>query len=451
MTGRMCSIACMGALVAGVAAPAWAQAGADASGLQAEVAALRAEVAQLRQAQGENWLNERRAEEVKSLIREVLSDADTRATLLQEGMTAGHDGGNFFLASADGAFLMEIAGQIQFRYVADFQDDRSDETEGGFQLRRTKLSFSGHVADPRLSYDVVLSVDREDGSVGLDDAVIGYDISDELTIMGGKFKLPFLRQELISSKRQLAADRGIVTEFFTLDRSEQVQLLYSTDAFRGALSFNDGADEELSTAGSDPVEYAFTGRVDAKLAGEWDQARDVVDWDRDTLGVFVGGAAHYQAGDGNNADFGSESEANYFAWTVDGQVETGGFSLLGAFTGGHIEWDDDIVAADRDMYGALVEAGYMVTDKLQPFARWEWLDDDTDGTDDLQAVTAGVNYYLDQHNAKFTTDVVWVYDGSVASNPFGNAIDSDGLGISDFSSAEEEDLFVLRAQFQMLF
>lgn len=450
MTGRLCSIVTMGALVAGLTVQT---ATAQTTDLQAEIAALRAEVAQLKQAQGDNWLNERRAQEVKSLIREVLADADSRSTLLQEGMTAGHNGKNFFLASADGAFELGITGQIQFRWVSDFQGDdvRSDDWEGGFQLRRAKLGFAGHIADPRLTYDIVLAADREDGSVEVEDAIIGYSYSDELTLMGGKFKLPFLRQELISSKRQLAVDRGLVTEFFTLDRSEQIALNWASDTLRAAISFNDGADEEFSTAGADAVEYAFTGRIDAKLAGDWDQAKDLANWDRDTLGVFIGGAAHYQAGDGNNADFGSESEANYFAWTVDGLVETGGLSVLGAFTGGHIEWDDNIGAADRDMYGALIEAGYMVSDKLQPFARWEWLDDDADATDDLQAVTAGVNYFLNGHAAKFTTDVVYVYEGSAVSNPFGNSFSSDGLGISEFASAEDEELWVLRAQFQLLF
>ena len=76
--------------------------------LRAELDAVRAtnnqlqgEVAKLRNAGDENWLNERRAAEVKSLVKEVLADADTRASLLEGGMSAGHNGKNFFLASEE--------------------------------------------------------------------------------------------------------------------------------------------------------------------------------------------------------------------------------------------------------------------------------------------------------------------------------------------------------------
>lgn len=71
----------------------------DVEELRAEVSRLRAEVSQVRAQNGETWLNERRAEEVKALVKEVLSDADTRASLLDNNLTAGHNGRNFFLAS----------------------------------------------------------------------------------------------------------------------------------------------------------------------------------------------------------------------------------------------------------------------------------------------------------------------------------------------------------------
>ena len=53
---------------------------------------------------GDNWMTEERAEEVRSLVRDVLADADTRASLLQSGMTAGYDDG-FMIGSTDGNFL----------------------------------------------------------------------------------------------------------------------------------------------------------------------------------------------------------------------------------------------------------------------------------------------------------------------------------------------------------
>src|SRR5690606_2695582 len=145
-----------------------------------------------------------------------------------------------------------------------------------------------------------------DGDVFVEDVLVSYDITDSLEIRGGKFKLPFLRQELVSSKRQLAVDRASVTEFFTLNRAEQIQLVYSADAFRVAGSFSDGANTEFSEFSSDEdAELALTGRVDVKLAGEWDQAKDFTSWQDEDLAIFLGGAVHYEQGD---EDQGSEAE-----------------------------------------------------------------------------------------------------------------------------------------------
>lgn len=448
MTGKPLSIACMGAMVCGLSASAWAES-ADTASLQAEVAALRSEVAQLRQSQDANWLNERRAEEVKGLIREVLSDAQTRQSLLQDGITAGHNGSNFFLASNDGSFLLNIGGQVQFRWIANHQNDRSDEDDSGFQVRRTKLKFGGHIADPRIGYDIVLATDYRDGNVFLEDVVLSYDLTDNLEILAGKFKLPFLREELVSSSRQLTVERSSVNEYFTLNRAEQIQLVYTADMFRVAGALSDGANSETSDYNADTAEIALTGRVDVKLAGEWDQEADFTSWSGEPLAVFVGGAVHYETGDAQNAAVNAaRATADYFSWTIDGQVEYQGANLAAAFIGGHVNPD---MGSDFDMYGFVVQGGYNINDKLEPFIRWEWIDDDAASTDDFQALTFGANYYLNGHAAKFSADLVWVYDGALVSNPFGANPTSTGLGLGDFTSAEDDDVLALRAQFQLLF
>ena len=87
-----------------------------------ELGELRMEVAQLRSTQEDQWVNSRRKEELKSMISEVLADADMRSSLMGSHMTAGHNGKKFFLASEDGSFLLKMKGQIQFRYIGSFQD-----------------------------------------------------------------------------------------------------------------------------------------------------------------------------------------------------------------------------------------------------------------------------------------------------------------------------------------
>lgn len=440
------------AVLCGLAAPAVAE--TTTADLQNEIAALRTEIAQMKAAQGDNWLNERRAEEVKGLIRDVLADADTRASLMQDGVLAGHDGKKFYLRSSDDSFLMNVEGQIQVRYVANFGEDREavvdpgppavsedDEWERGFQLRRTKLGFNGHIGSPQIGYDIVLATDRATGDVFLEDALVSYAFNDQWEVMAGRFKLPFLREELLSSKRQLAADRASVTEYFTLNRAEQIQLVYSSELFNVAAAFSDGANTESSEFNATGAEYALTGRVDVKLAGEWDQAKDFTAWEGDEgLGAFIGAAVHFEEPDDVNA-FGAE---DYVAYTVDALVEGYPWSVNAAFMGANGD--------DADAYGYLVQGGLHVTEQLEPFLRWDMTD--VDGADEeLQFVTAGFNYYLKKHAAKFTADVVWKYagdnPGTIGTLNGGEL--SSGLGLDSSGVNDDDQQIALRAQFQLLF
>jgi len=452
----------MAGAVCGLTSLAQADSAAEAE-LRTTVDRLERRLAEVENKNASGQLDQRRAEEVRALIQEVLADADTRASMMQDGLAAGHDGKAFFLASPDGKFRMNVGGQLQFRYLFNFENHIDDEEENddnedeGFQFRRMKVSFGGHVsAGVKWDYELVLAGERDSGTVLVEDAIIGTKITDNLGVKFGKFKLPFLREELNSSKRLLTVERASVTEYFTLDRAEQVQLTFSSDMVKAIVSINDGADSEFTDIGSDQVELSVTGRVDIKLAGDWKQMDDVSAWSGEPLGLFVGGAVHYQLGDSNNpggTQGAAYATADYLAWTVDASLETGGFGIMAAIMGGHIEPDAD-GATDRDMLGFLVQAGFMlIPDKLEPFVRFEWIDDDdaADVTDEAMLVTVGFNYYFQKHNAKFTLDVVWWLDGNDPSgNTFGNSEAGTGLGFSS-GDAHEEDSVLLRLQFQLLF
>ncbi len=408
--------------------------------LRSEVAQLRQQVAELKGQNDSGWLSARRAEEVKGLIREVMSDADSRASLMADGGVAGHNGSQFYLGSMDGRYRMNFSGHLQFRYIFNFENEDDGESEfdrndDGFQFRRIRLGFEGHVdAGRRWDYEVVLDAGSgDDGDVSVVDAKFGTALTDNLRVDAGKFKLPFTREELISSKRMLAVERSHVQEDFTLNRAEQIQVGYKSDAFMVRGSISDGADSEFTEIGEDDVEIALTARVDIRLMGDWKQAADSTAWQGEATALFVGGAVHFQSGDGKNG-----GDENLFTWTVDALFETNGFGLMAAVFGQHTDPDN---GDDTDNYGVTVEGSYNINDKIQPFVRLEWADFDNGGDEFL--VTFGFNYYFKGHNAKFTADVLWVVDSDFA-------YDEQGLGFStnDFHT---EDNILLRLQFQLLF
>ncbi|MEE8156469.1 MAG: porin, partial [Phycisphaerales bacterium] len=231
--------------------------------LTARVADLERVVGHLRSGQDEPWLTTRRAAEIRGLVQDVLADADTRSSLLQDGLTAGWDKG-FFLGSADGNFLLKVQGQLQARFVYNTQDKSDDDDDRwGFENRRTKLIFSGIVIDPSWQYRIQTSASRDGGGFRLQSAFIAKEFGDNWKLRIGQFKPPFMREEWVSSTRQLAAERSLVNEEFNQGRSQGVELAYRADQFGAAVMLNEGFDRDNTPALAEDTEFAITARAEA--------------------------------------------------------------------------------------------------------------------------------------------------------------------------------------------
>ena len=90
-------------------------------------------------------MTEQRAAQIRELVYDVLADADTRASLLSNGLQAGwNDQLGFFLSDSNGRFLLRIMGLMQLRYVYSYRYN-PDNGRGGFENTRTKLTFRGYV------------------------------------------------------------------------------------------------------------------------------------------------------------------------------------------------------------------------------------------------------------------------------------------------------------------
>ncbi|MGA1267152.1 MAG: porin, partial [Phycisphaerales bacterium] len=203
----------------------------------AQIADLKKEIAELKAQNGDKWLTEQRASEIRSVVQDVLSDADTRASLQAAQATAGWNKG-FFLASPDGNFKLNVGGQLQTRWAYNWMSNRdmNNSTGGGtsfsqagvskaaygFEVRRAKLEFSGHVVDPSWQYAVTLAYqqffgqndspasanfaggggvsqgDNFAGGIGLENAYIKKDLGNGFSVQVGQFKSPFLREWLVS-------------------------------------------------------------------------------------------------------------------------------------------------------------------------------------------------------------------------------------------------------------
>lgn len=416
----------------------------DYDAVMARVAELEAEVAQLR---GDNWLTEQRSEEIKGLVQDVLADADTRSSLLQSGMTAGYDKG-FFLGSSDGNFKLKLMGMIQFRFLYSNQDSSPiDDDRWGFENTRTRIGFKGHVVDPTWQYFIWHGWGANGGSLLLD-AWIKKDLENGWAIQAGQFKTLSWYEWTLSETRQQFVERSNLDARYGGLYTQGVQAHYSGEQFRLHFALTDGMRTWNTPYNTGPGtitgtlpfqqsnEYAFSGRAEVLLGGEWAQYSDFESWNGEEPMYVIGAAAHYQDGEYGTAD----DEMELFQWTVDGSFEFGGGNLYAAFIGNHIESS----TVDRDEFGFLIQGGIFLADDWELMARYEWGDMDTDGVDELSVITIGVNKFWYKHGLKWTTDL------GFGLNEVNAAWGGAGRGWRG-DTVDEDGQIVLRSQLHLLF
>ena len=401
--------------------------------LAERVARLQAEVNQLRGSVGDEWLTEQRAEEIRSLVQDVLADADTRASLLESGLTAGWDG-HPFIASADGAFELKLSGQLQVRFVWNNQEKgSSDSNRWGFENRRTKIKFAGHVFnDWKFKFNGAFG-NNGDG-FDLQDAYIQRKLGDALSIKIGQFRAPFMREELVSSSRQLGVDRSLVNERFNQDRSQGVQLAYKANQFRLMAMYHDGLKSKNTEWQLEDTEYALTGRVEFLAMGDWKQFKDFSSKPGSEPGLLIGLAGHYEKEEYGVSGGGPKEEDARL--TADVSFEGDGFNVFGAFV------YQDLKQADVSPWGWVVQGGYYLTDKTEIFGRYECGDSD-DSSEKLSVLTAGVNHYFNK-NVKWTTDLGYGF------HEVTGAWDKADVSWREDASGDDGQI-VFRTQLQLVF
>jgi len=390
------------------------------------------------------------ADNVRALVAEMMADAESRSSLLQSGGTAGHDG-NFFLSSADGNFTMKMSGQQQTRYTLNFNDEDAprDDDVYGFSLPRTALRWEGQVFGD-FGYAVQGYFNSAGGGFMLEDAYVHTEIGDGMHLGWGQGRTAFLQEDKLWEKYSLAVDQSVVNAIFGQGRSQGVVLWGEQEDWSWSAAFTDGWRSANTAFGASPADYAFTGRVDFKIAGDWDQFEQFSSAQGAEYAAKVGGALHWQDGPDTPASSGVEQ----LGWTVDAMVEGDGWNAFAMIVG--VSTDDDGTGLDTDDFAWLIQGGIFVSDDWELFGRFDMVSPDSDraGDDDFSTVTVGANYYIHGQAAKFSVDLSWYLDDSDANDlvsgvdpNFGGAA-GGGLGLLP---SAEEDQIAIRAQFQLLF
>ena len=318
-------------------------AGADTNAdLQARLEAAEARISEL-SSSNPNWLNDTRSDEIRSLVHDVLADADSRASMLGNGSPV----------------TVNVHGFVQSRWTYNHNATEDVDNTHGFSVPRVRLDISGDVHN--WTYKVGGQWD-DGGDFSLKDAYV-----DGLGFRVGQFKAPFLKEVLTSDSDTLATERSIIAHQFGQGRSQGVQYGYRTRFGGVRVAYTDGFD----TANGAGVQngYALTGRLDVR----------VIDW------IALGFAVSHN----------DLVDSDYNTWTADATFSAGGFD----FSGAYVATLDDV---NGDDWGTVWTASYQCTDKMQGFIQYE-LGHLEDVETDLSIATIGVNYALND-NVKWTTD-----------------------------------------------
>ena len=455
---------------------------------------LESRVTDLSREQGEEWLGEQRASQIRDIVRDVLADSEQRSSLRDGGMTAGWNDG-FFMASADGRFRMNIGGFVQSRFIwssihagsyngADPNQQYVFDRElnrYGFDIPDLQLWADGHVFSRDFQYMVKarfyqqITTDVNKGANGaavggaadfqdfeLMDAWIRINLDDNWSVRAGQFRSPFSRGFLVLEQYQMSASRSVVDFHYALGYTQGIEGEYMNDEFRMRASLNSGAPDVLlgdtnavygsqgfviypsGTYGgqnspwwSQNANISVTGRVDWKPAGSWEQFRSYTSPAGETYAFLTGFGFHYQESQGYQPNDGTPGQTNpnnqWISATLDAQANFGGASVYGAVFYNYIESNGATIPAfggagpalqkdfgSINILAAQLQGAVYLMPKVELFGRYEFgyitgydtaevdaTNNQLSDVDPMNLLTAGINWYLDGQDLKWTTDLGW--------------------------------------------
>jgi hypothetical protein len=340
---------------------------------------------------------------------------------------------------------IRINAEIQLRWIMSHQDTAPgllDQTEGGFQVRRARVAFSGSVLSPRLSYRIRPAYDRATGNVQLDEAWVSWDFPGDWSLRAGQFKPQFLREEFVSSFAQLAAERSYATDYFSVDYSQGAELSRTTGRGRMALSLHDGSYAANSDFSADRTDVAVSARVEVMAFGDLEQLQDFSGRRGGRPGLLLGAGVDWERGETDS----TRAIPQVFKYTLDASLELNGLSFAAAFFAQRFSVDS-LIALPTNLRAArqtgfVLQAGAFVSEVLELFGRSEQTDFDGayyrnsgDGVQGgsrnlgfsrMTGYAAGLNWYVRQQALKLTADVQVLPDPVPVANTGAGLVRSDG-------------------------
>lgn len=355
-------------------------------------------------------------------------------------------------ATPDSSYSMNIRFRIQNRAMVNTVSD-NDFSPATYdaRVRRCRLSFTGHVVNPKLTYYLQLSFARGDMDWSVKDAIndinnasenlspnvvrdamIFYKPGHNTQLGFGQGKLPGNRQRVISSGAQQFYDRSLVNSNFTTDRDfgffvvqtfgnkEKSHLLA-----KGAITTGEGRNANQSNYG-----LAYTARVEFLPLGSFTDGGDYFEGDLareakpklSVAGGYMYNDLAVRTGGQLGRDlYGQKSFALYFA---DIAFKYNGFCLMSEYmrrdaNNPYVLGYDNKLRFVPTGDGINNQISYCTKKNWELALRYTLISPNKDVLKDFRQAEqyiAGVNKYLNKHKVKLQFNLIYNKERNLATH-----------------------------------
>ncbi len=350
------------------------------------------------------------------------------ASAEDEGIVFTHPEGRY-----QAALRFRVQNLLELRTISG-SELGVEEIRG--RVRRARIRMSGYAVNPRLTYQLQLSLSREDQDWNesrfpnvLRDANFTYallqDPDQTLSVSFGQGKLPGNRQRVVSSGDLQFADRSLVNRTFNIDRDFGIQAHYKRELWRLRGSISSGEGRNLSFPSDSGL--AWVVRAELLPFGSFSGREDYVESDlrrhqqlRMSLGVTRAvfknsnraggtiGTFFTTTGDPNT---GTPIRSDQTVHLLDLIAKYRGWSFQAEI--GERSSPNGVLSPTQALFegtGWMVQSGYLFTDRWELVGRFARISPESKSKVDsrnqlLAQSTAGLNYYLDGHRVKAQMDL----------------------------------------------
>ncbi len=339
------------------------------------------------------------------LVFMMHSRADAAPMLFEkDGLQVGYDDG--FVIKAQDQFMIKFGAWLQFQHEYINYDDSRPNTSG-FKVAKGRLRWSGFMFNPNLGYVIQLEladpskVNETDNDrtkdVSLKDFAIDIKHYEKFNIRIGQFKVPFNRQQLAFFGDLQFVDTSLASKSFNANQ---------TNARDIGIMLNGGIDDHKieyffglfngnginQASNNDNTQYLTVARVVLNPFGRMSISESDVNDTQHQL-LSIGAAFAHDGGNTNAATPGTASTLAFeFAYKYQGISAQGEYYFRDANN-------------NPDANGGYVQGGIFVKPKTVEVAVRYALLNPSGGNNNVEELTAGVNFFFAGHRRKLQIDL----------------------------------------------